>query len=71
MSVIGKPFRDANARIGRPRNETKVDIKGKSIRFQLLDSSHIELHIPNMKPVKITKKNAKRLALWLLDNIGW
>lgn len=67
MAVIGKPFKDAKAKVGKPKLTSKR-IAG-SIQFKLHDGKHLELVIPKISKKRhyVSKKYLIELAHWLLD----
>lgn len=69
---LDRPFIDSEARIGRPKRVSKCFTNSKKpfenrIRFQKYSKTHLQLLIPERSPILVTKRNAIKLAHWLLD----
>lgn len=69
---MSKTFIDSYGARGNPKL-TYVNVRGKSLCFELGEDSYFKVTIPDgknaRKHIRITKNNARKLAYWLLDNI--
>jgi hypothetical protein len=66
--IFNRPFKDAKALKGGVHNSTSrsiVQYNKKKIKFHYA-TTKFTLEIPEYKTLKITKRNAFRLAEWIL-----
>jgi len=67
-----REFIDSFGVRGNPRL-TYINVRGKTLRFELGEDSYFKVSIPSGKDtrrhIRITKRNARKLAYWLLDHI--
>lgn len=70
MAVLNRPFKDSRGVRGWPDTRASFSFSGKKnkIRFTVVSPELLELEVPGVaKRFKVTKKNAIKLANWILS----
>lgn len=68
---MSKIFKDSAGRVGWPREAasfTFTKLRKQKIRFEVINPDYLQLIIPDYKPILVTRKNAVKLAHWILSS---